>query len=397
MTPRFRATRPNGYLPSLDGWRAIAILGVLMTHDLPWVALGHSNTSFRGYGGLGVNLFFAISGLLITTRILEEEELIGRFDVNRFYIRRFFRIQPAAVLYLSVVAILISAKVVHDGWRYWLGALFLYENFLWRGPVVVPFSYFVGHFWTLAVEEHFYILLSLLLFLIKRFRLAALLGIIVVLNLVTHYAVHHDLTDLDISDRRTYWQISYLLFPAALAVALRRPEVKRWAVRFWRPWTAFMVTAILLLLHRYAGQVHSHEGFGFPRHGWSHEVGLLSRFFFALWIVATMLHGRAWMTRLLEWRPLRWIGRISYSVYLWHVLFFFRASAETQITNPVILALSIRPVKYVAAFGVAALSYYFIEKPLMRLGHRLAPPATAGRPELADLPTEMPATQTVNA
>jgi peptidoglycan/LPS O-acetylase OafA/YrhL len=65
----------SGYLPSLDGWRAIAILGVMMTHDQPWVVLGHSNINWKGFGGWGVHLFFAISGILICTRILEEEKL----------------------------------------------------------------------------------------------------------------------------------------------------------------------------------------------------------------------------------------------------------------------------------------------------------------------------------
>jgi peptidoglycan/LPS O-acetylase OafA/YrhL len=92
-------TRPQktGYLPSLDGWRALAIVGVMITHDRPFDLFGHSSLNYKGYGGYGVYLFFAISGLLITTRILEEEEICGYFDIRRFYIRRIFRIQPAAL------------------------------------------------------------------------------------------------------------------------------------------------------------------------------------------------------------------------------------------------------------------------------------------------------------
>ena len=83
------------------------------------VLAGHSNANFKSFGGYGVNLFFAISGLLITTRILEEEHILGRFDIKRFYIRRLFRIQPAAMFYLAVIAALILAKIVHDQWYYW--------------------------------------------------------------------------------------------------------------------------------------------------------------------------------------------------------------------------------------------------------------------------------------
>jgi len=84
------------------------------------------------------------------------------------------------------------------------------------------------------------------------------------------------------------------------------------------------------------------------------------------------------------------VGRISYSLYLWHVLFFFRVAPGTDITNPLLLALSGRMVKFIVAFLVAVLSYYFIEKPMVRLGHRLAPAASPGRPELADLSVETP-------
>ena len=124
--------RASGYLPSLDGWRAVAILGVLMTHDLPWSIGGYSTAAFRGYGGYGVYLFFAISGILICTRILEEESLIGRFHLKSFYIRRVLRIQPASLVYLAVIALLMLAGIVHESWHYWRGALLFYANFLYR-------------------------------------------------------------------------------------------------------------------------------------------------------------------------------------------------------------------------------------------------------------------------
>ena len=72
----------TGYLPSLDGWRALAIVGVLFAHDLPWSIWGFSNGLLLALGGFGVNLFFAISGILITTRILEEERACGAFNIQ---------------------------------------------------------------------------------------------------------------------------------------------------------------------------------------------------------------------------------------------------------------------------------------------------------------------------
>jgi peptidoglycan/LPS O-acetylase OafA/YrhL len=378
-----KTTSKSGYLPSLDGWRALAILGVMMTHDLPWVVAGYSNAAFKGTGGYGVALFFAISGLLITTRILEEEHIVGHFDIRRFYIRRLFRIQPVAILYLAVVAALMISHVIHDHWYYWFAAMFMFENFAWH-PAMIPIAFFVGHFWSLAVEEHFYILLSLLLLFLRKSRLAVLTTLWVVLFAATKIGEARGFFDPEITGRRTYWQLDFLIFAAMMALVLQRADVRKWALRYGKPWIAFLATLITISLHRVLVHWHHPALHAFSLRGWLDEFGLISQFFFTLWVAATMLHPESWTTRLLELPPLRFIGKLSYSLYLWHVLFFSSFEPVTNITNPMLLALSGRPAKYVAAFACAALSYYLLEKPMMRLGHRLAPPATPGRPELME-------------
>ena len=207
--------RLSGYLPGLDGWRALAILGVLMTHDRPWVVFGHSNAGWKGYGGYGVFLFFAISGVLICTRILRDEQSQGSFRIRDFYIRRLFRIQPAAIAYLAVLALFIVTGVVHEHWHFWLGALFLYQNFLYHAQVrsLIMAGYFTGHFWTLAVEEQFYLLLSLFLFSVKRHRALAMLLLLLALYVGQLLATRRGLFSLDVSPRRTFWVLQYLFFP----------------------------------------------------------------------------------------------------------------------------------------------------------------------------------------
>ena len=375
--------RKTGYLPSLDGWRALAILGVLMAHDLPWVIAGHSNVHILGYGGYGVQLFFAISGVLITTRILEEESLVGFFDIRKFYIRRIFRIQPASLAYLAVTGLLITFGVIHDHWFFWLGSVFLYQNFAYRGLPLDARSFFSGHFWTLAVEEHFYILLSLLLFVVRKYRLALFLTLYVGSLMAGVYAVRHGYYP-EIVHRRTYWNLHFLLFPAAFAIALRKISVLDYIERYLRPWVAASLWALALLYDR-AKFHHHHPGAQvFSVLSTLNILNYYPEVFFTLMIVSTMLHPRAWATRVLEWGPLRFIGKISYSLYLWHVLFFFRIFPGTNITNPILLALSGRPAKYIVSLSAACLSYYLLEKPMMRLGHRLAPPMLAGRPELLE-------------
>ncbi len=367
----------SGYLPSLDGWRALAILGVLMTHDLSFRIGRFDDAGFKGYGGYGVYLFFAISGILITTRILEEEAKIGRFDIKAFYIRRIFRIQPAALVYLSVVLVLLLVGIIHDTVYYWRGAVLFYTNFLFPGSDVTARGRFTGHFWTLAVEEHFYILLSLLLLFIRKHRDKAFAGMIVAVYVVQVIARHHGYYT-DASPRRTYWVILYLMTPALLALLLRRAAVMRAAKLFLYPWVAYLGTFVVMEVDR-------------MRHGLGQHflsVGMLDAqsgylfFGFALWIIATMLHPESLSTRFLELKPLRYLGRLSYSLYLRHLLFFNPARAEVGITSPTLLLLSERPWKYLASIAAAMLSYYLIEKPLVRMGHRLAPPATPGHRDL---------------
>ena len=101
-----------------------------------------------------------------------------------------------------------------------------------------------------------------------------------------------------------------------------------------------------------------------------------------LWIVATVLHRESWSTRLLEWSPLRYIGRLSYSIYLWHLLFLCTGEPDTHVTWAPLVFLGQRPLRYFAIFGLAMMSYYFIEKPCIRLGHpsRAACDSRACRP-----------------
>ena len=357
-----------GYLPSLDGWQAVAILGVLGVHDLPIVVAGHSLQWLQNYGGEGVMLFFAISGVLICSRIFEEEALTGRFHLKSFYVRRVFRIQPAALAYLAVIAGLTLCGILHEHWKYWLGALFLYQNFLYHPDTVTRlYGFFTGHFWTLAVEEHFYLLISLVLFFFKRRRLAVFVVLMAAVEIGHKIGMHYTSEPLI---RRTYWQIQMLLVPSLAALLLREAKVRAAAVRWTLPGWVMLGTAALMG----AASVYSPPA-----------VTTILQYSFTFLVVATMLHPQSWSTRVLEWRPLRFIGRISYSIYLWHVL-FYSAKDGVPVSSHVLLVLSERPWKYVCTLVVAMASYYVIEKPLVRMGHRLAPPATAGHKDLADLP-----------
>lgn len=217
--------KSSGYLPGLDGLRAVAILGVLLTHDLPWSIAGHSNAAWKGLGGWGVQLFFAISGVLICWRLLEEEQQVGRIHLRSFYIRRLFRIQPAAFCYLGAVAILFVSGVIRPIWEFWLAAGLSFINFVVTESTPPGAAALLGHFWTLAVEEHFYILLSLFLFLFRDRRILLLFLALAILFAGQFHGVTHGEYSGQISPRRTYWIIQFLLVPALFTLIVRLPSV----------------------------------------------------------------------------------------------------------------------------------------------------------------------------
>jgi peptidoglycan/LPS O-acetylase OafA/YrhL len=357
------AKKRTGYLPSLDGWRAIAICGVLFLHEEPLHMGGYSLAPFQRLGSFGVTLFFAISGVLIAHRILEEEALSGHFDLKRFYVRRLFRIQPCMWVYLSVIAILTLSGVLHEAWIQITGALLMFTNFQHRNHLEDVQGWFTGHFWTLSVEEHFYLLISLSMFYVRKHR-TLVFGIALLLIKALQVLAKQHAHEI-LFERRTYWIVHALLWPSWIAMLLNEPGVRPWCERWMKPWLVvggiFLLAALSWLF--YAAPLVTLLTYGLP-----------------LCLVATMLHKDSLTTRVLECSPLRFVGRLSYSLYVWHVLFY--AGPELH-QSAWLNALSTRPWKYVVTLSVALGSYYLIEKPMIRLGHRLAPPATAGHRDLA--------------
>ncbi len=383
----------SGYLPSLDGWRSFAI-GVLLTHDLVR-HIGPLSTSFlHRFGGYGVHLFFAISGILICTRLLEEEAIVGRIDLRGFYTRRILRIQPAALVYLTAVSLLTLLGWIHEHWRYLLGAVFLYRNYLWDGNSdhAIANGFFTGHFWSLAVEEHFYILLSFLLVgVARRWRLRMMTFLVLLLSFWQHYSPHNPhLYISGITDRHTQQVLNLLLIPSIFAVLLQRPRIRALALQWLRPWSTSLAAICIYVA------IYTANRFFFYPH--LHRLVYSSRpdFMVALapfLIISTMLHPGSWSTRILELPVFRYLGKWSYSLYLWHVLFFFRElwPASLQPPSSPLSFVNTAPWKYIFSLLFAVLSFYLVEKPLMRLGHRLAPPATPGREDMIPNPQPLPA------
>jgi peptidoglycan/LPS O-acetylase OafA/YrhL len=359
-----RAGGRTGYLPTLDGWRAIAILAVIFQHDkLHSIGPFSATWLFEHGGWSGVDLFFAISGLLICSRLLEEEKVFGRISLRNFYIRRAFRILPPALAFLCALALLISTGVLHIGWREWLGTAFFLRNYTSLLGQIGPDSYYTGHFWSLAVEEHFYFILPAILVLTRKgWRLPVLLG----LSLIVAVHRFHVLEFRPWSEVlfHTDIRLDGLLVAAIFAVLAQpveiRARMKKW-LRFW----PLPLIAATILYTKWQGSF------------WQMTLVTL---LLPMTVLGAVLNPNGQLALVLEWVPIKYIGRISYSLYIWQELFF---SGHYNIGCPLGI-LESTPLRYAATLGMAMASYHLLERPLIRLGHRLAPPATPGRDDLPE-------------
>ena len=328
------------YLPTLDGWRAVAIAAVLCCHA------GWPTATIAPYGAMGVSLFFALSGFLITRRLMDED----RIDLADFFQRRAFRILPPIAVYLSALAVLgLYLRVIPVDGAQLLASLFFYRNYL---NAQAGHGWYTGHFWSLAVEEHFYLIWPVLLS-IAGFRRARWVAPLLVLTVAVwraldlHYGwIGHWDPALAGSIGRTDYRLDTLLLGCALALiwddarvkALARCGGARLAIgaaiaavccQVWTPPAYLTIVAALMVL--------------VP--------------------ASTVAQPRSWLGRILEWPPLAWVGRMSYSLYIWQQLFLSPSPRDAWQKTPWNLA---------AAFACAAASYYLIERPAIAYGRRLA-------------------------
>jgi peptidoglycan/LPS O-acetylase OafA/YrhL len=352
----------TGYLPTLDGWRAIAVLMVILYHDALH-AFGPLSTNWvQKHGVLGVDIFFGISGLLICSRLLEEESAVGGISLSNFYIRRAFRILPPALSYLAVAAVLGLLSILPLLPKEWFAALLLYRNYSRLSSTAGHIDWFTAHFWSLSIEEHFYLLLpSILVFLPKNWRLPALGAIVTV---VAAWRIYRQQTrPLEFLWHHTDTRLDALLIPAMLAIVLAHPEGRALIKKICRFW--FVPAAIL---------VYMMSSEHFPK-----LTPILESFLIPLTLLGTVLYPGGIFARVLEWPSIRWLGKISYSLYLWQELFFL----ERFLPNYRPLGwMESFPARWGMLLACATASYYLVEKPMVKLGHRLAPPATPGRSEM---------------
>ena len=383
------ASRGLRYMPALDGLRGLAVLGVIAFHA------GH----LRG-GFLGVDLFFVLSGFLITSLLLVEHDGTGQIGLGHFWARRARRLLPAVLLVLGFVAIYAAVwatpveldKIRGDG----LATLLYVANWhaiAGNGSYWAMFSEPspLQHTWSLAIEEQFYVLwpfvvVGLLVWLRRSpkllFWVCAGGAAASALSLIVRYVPGTDPSRLYYG---TDTRIAAILLGAALGTA----------GHVWGP--------IASKRGRVALEVAGLAGVAFLAWAWFtvdgqeatlYRGGLLACGIAATAVIAAASHPEAGViARVLGWAPLVLAGIVSYGLYLWHWPIFVLVSPErTGWPEPAVLV-----VRLALTAGAAALSYWLVEKPIRRGAltgwpAKVAAPAAAVVVAVALLVTTIPPT-----
>ncbi len=341
------APHPAQRIASLDGLRAISIGLVLIGHlsGTRYFPLPKSVGDFFSLAEVGVIVFFVISGYLITTLLLQEAAATGRIHLLKFYFRRTLRIFPPYYTLIFTLLLLRLLGIItisnHDLWH----ALTYTSNYFTRE------SWYVGHTWSLAVEEQFYLLWpAALLWLGKRravFCAAALLVLCPLLRTLAIFHIWH-------SPESTAFEIVADSLASGCLLALLREWLhkQRW---YWGLLSArgFFVLPLLIVatsaLHRSTKIYHS-VGLSFI------NIGA------AICVDWCMTWHEARVGCWLNARWLIFVGVLSYSLYLWQQVFLNRTATTIITTFPLNLLLTLL---------AAVMSYYVIEKPSLQLRQRL--------------------------
>lgn len=352
-----------GYMATLDGWRGVAILLVIAGHAMDGILSGLSwagvaaAEQIRYIGIHGVLIFFGLSGFLITSRLLGEELRHARVSLWQFYLRRAFRILPATLFFLTAVGWLALCGVLDISIGRWLGALLFAANYS-----TAEYSWYLGHFWSLAVEEHFYMFWPLLFLCLPRQRLVCAIGMACAVAVWRAVDFKYQLSGSTaaVFMGRTDIRADHLLWGCAVALAYARPQWQaRWQTVLCLRLVRWLMGGGFLLLLWAATQPLDWK--------WKFLLLSLEGMLVPLLILSTYLAHGSHLSRWLESVLMRVLGRLSFSLYLWQQLFFVWADALV----PALAPWQQFPFNVIALGVMSALSYYMVEQPAIALGRKV--------------------------
>ena len=335
-------------IPSLDGLRALAIILVIACHIQASFPSVLPMVFIERCGSLGVDMFFVISGYLITHLLLKEADKGAGINFKRFYVRRAFRIFPPFYAYLAVVAII---RINHPSAFTW-GSFASAATYLWNYNLHAD-GWLLGHTWSLSLEEQFYLLWPMMVGLLpKRYCLkfaVAVVAVSPILRIATYFLFPPLRGHIDMM---LPTHLDTMMVGCALAIASSLRLTSRWLDLCNKPlwvatWAVLLVVVTPALEKTFRGAFYLPFGITIISLG----CGVI--------LTYAVRNASSLFGRLLNQSWLRHIGVISYSLYLWQQLF---TGERTRWF----------PLNLVFIVLCAELSYWLIERPSFRLRDYLA-------------------------
>jgi peptidoglycan/LPS O-acetylase OafA/YrhL len=337
-------------MPGLDGLRAISILLVLLGHvqGTPGFDVIGFLTEWGDLGRLGVQVFFVISGFLITSLLVAEKQATGTISLGRFYVRRALRILPAFLAFLLALA-----------WAQWRGWIQL-SGLDWLTALTYTVNYhlarswFIGHLWSLSVEEQFYLLWpAAMVFFVARRQLVALLAAAILVAPWARFAMRLAFPYNDWNDLEVFPAVADAIAAGCLVALLRERLLQHrlYLAVTHSPWIWGLVLPVLFVT-RYIGFT-AVDALGSP----------CAMLMLAVLVETATRRTSGAAAGVLNFKPLAALGILSYSLYLWQQPFLYRQCHSWACTFPTNLGLT---------FCLAMASYWLLERPMVRWRQRFA-------------------------
>lgn len=358
------------YLPSIDSLRALAVLAVIIYHV---------DVNYLPGGFLGVDLFFVLSGYLISSLIIKEFRKTGTVNLYNFYIRRARRLLPAVYFMITVGLVVmvlfnevllrkshldaIFGYIYSSNWWYIFHKLDYFDSFGAQSPF--------KHLWSLAIEEQFYMIFPLLFLLVNRKKkskdgtyklnknfLYVVLGLILV-SLIAHILLF-DINNIS----RIYFGTDTRAFSLLVGVvgAILYPMERLHAKVTPQQNMIYSVVSLVSIATLITVMIYTSEYNTLLYRGGFLLVAILG-----LIVIISSGKQHTLMSRLLSFKPIVFIGKISYSLYLWHFPVLVLTTPVSEIGNPNIIFVILRVI---LTFILATASYVFVETPIRKLGFK---------------------------
>ena len=358
------------YLPSIDSLRALAVLAVIIYHV---------DVNYLPGGFLGVDLFFVLSGYLISSLIIKEYRRTGSLNLYNFYIRRARRLLPAVYFMITVGLVVmvlfnevllrkshldaIFGYIYSSNWWYIFHKLDYFDSFGAQSPF--------KHLWSLAIEEQFYMIFPLLFLLVNRKKkskdgtfklnknfLYVVVGLILV-SLIAHILLF-DINNIS----RIYFGTDTRAFSLLVGVvgAILYPMERLHTKVTPQQNLIYSVISLVSIATLITVMIYTSE-----YNTWLYRGGFLLVAILGLIVIISSGKQHTVMARLLSFKPVVFIGKISYSLYLWHFPILVLTTPVAEIGNTNIYFVILRVI---LTFVVAIVSYVFVETPIRKLGFK---------------------------